>query len=87
MLTTIINFELLSSHATSGFFPDGGGSYYLPRLSGSLGMFLALTGTYWFMKYNYISRIHDIATIEVYVAVTKDNICMFKMEVKFFECL
>ncbi|XP_065882794.1 3-hydroxyisobutyryl-CoA hydrolase, mitochondrial-like isoform X2 [Dysidea avara] len=27
-----------------GFFPDVGGSYFLPRLQGSLGMFLALTG-------------------------------------------
>ena len=30
---------------TLGFFPDVGGSYFLPRLLGSLGMFLALTGT------------------------------------------
>ena len=28
----------------SGFFADVGGSYFLPRLPGSLGMFLALTG-------------------------------------------
>ena len=28
------------------FFPDVGGSYFLPRLPGSLGMFLALTGSY-----------------------------------------
>ena len=27
-----------------GFHPDVGGSFFLPRLSGSLGMFLALTG-------------------------------------------
>jgi len=27
-----------------GFFPDVGGSYFLPRLRGSLGMFLGLTG-------------------------------------------
>lgn len=27
-----------------GFFPDVGGSYILPRLSGSFGMYLALTG-------------------------------------------
>lgn len=27
-----------------GLFPDVGGSYFLPRLPGSLGMFLALTG-------------------------------------------
>jgi len=27
-----------------GLFPDVGGSYFLPRLSGKLGMFLALTG-------------------------------------------
>ena len=27
-----------------GFFPDVGGSYFLPRLKGSLGMFLGLTG-------------------------------------------
>ena len=27
-----------------GLFPDVGGSHFLPRLSGSLGMYLALTG-------------------------------------------
>ena len=27
-----------------GFFPDVGGSYFLPRLPGALGMYLALTG-------------------------------------------
>lgn len=27
-----------------GFFPDVGGSYFLPRLDGALGMYLALTG-------------------------------------------
>jgi len=27
-----------------GFFPDVGGSYFLPRLEGSLGMYLGLTG-------------------------------------------
>lgn len=27
-----------------GFFPDVGGSYFLPRLQGSLGMYLGLTG-------------------------------------------
>lgn len=27
-----------------GLFPDVGGSYFLPRLGGRLGMFLALTG-------------------------------------------
>ena len=31
-------------YTPSGLFPDVGGSYFLPRLSGSLGMFLALTG-------------------------------------------
>ncbi|KAK3853219.1 hypothetical protein Pcinc_040226 [Petrolisthes cinctipes] len=31
-----------------GLFPDVGGSYFLPRLGGSLGMFLALTG--WRLK-------------------------------------
>ena len=28
-----------------GFHPDVGGSFFLPRLRGSLGMFLALTGS------------------------------------------
>lgn len=28
-----------------GFFPDVGGSHFLPRLPGKLGIFLALTGT------------------------------------------
>lgn len=27
-----------------GFFPDVGGSYFLPRLQGYLGMYLGLTG-------------------------------------------
>ena len=27
-----------------GFFPDVGGSYFLPRLPGALGMWLGLTG-------------------------------------------
>lgn len=27
-----------------GLFPDVGGSYFLPRLGGRLGIFLALTG-------------------------------------------
>ncbi len=27
-----------------GLFPDVGGSHFLPRLTGSLGMYLALTG-------------------------------------------
>ncbi len=27
-----------------GFFPDVGGSFFLPRLEGHLGTFLALTG-------------------------------------------
>ena len=43
-LCYIIKFSIIHAPG-SGFFPDGGGSYYLPRLSGSLGMFLALTGT------------------------------------------
>lgn len=29
-----------------GLFPDVGGSHFLPRLGGRLGMFLALTGVY-----------------------------------------
>lgn len=28
-----------------GFFPDVGGSFFLPKLEGSLGMYLALTGS------------------------------------------
>lgn len=31
-----------------GLFPDVGGSYFLPRLGGNLGMFLALTGKFTF---------------------------------------
>lgn len=27
-----------------GFFPDVGGSFFLPRLEGALGMYLGLTG-------------------------------------------
>lgn len=27
-----------------GFFPDVGGSYFLPKLPGKIGLFLALTG-------------------------------------------
>ncbi len=27
-----------------GFFPDVGGTYFLPRLNGRLGMYLGLTG-------------------------------------------
>jgi 3-hydroxyisobutyryl-CoA hydrolase len=27
-----------------GFFPDVGGSFFLPKLQGELGTFLALTG-------------------------------------------
>lgn len=30
--------------AAIGFFTDVGGSYFLPRLPGKLGMFLGLTG-------------------------------------------
>jgi enoyl-CoA hydratase/carnithine racemase len=29
-----------------GLFPDVGGTYFLSRLNGELGMFLALTGIY-----------------------------------------
>lgn len=28
----------------AGLFPDVGGGYFLPRLQGKLGLFLALTG-------------------------------------------
>lgn len=28
----------------TGLFPDVGGGYFLPRLEGKLGLFLALTG-------------------------------------------
>ena len=31
--------------ASIGFFPDVGGSYFLPRCPGQIGMYLALTGT------------------------------------------
>lgn len=29
---------------SAGLFPDVGGGYFLPRLQGKLGLFLALTG-------------------------------------------
>lgn len=29
---------------STGLFPDVGGGYFLPRLQGKLGLFLALTG-------------------------------------------
>ena len=45
-------FRVASEHAVLampetaiGMFPDVGGSYFLPRLPGALGMYLALTGT------------------------------------------
>lgn len=34
----------LLNHFSIGLFPDVGGGYFLPRLEGKLGMFLALTG-------------------------------------------
>lgn len=33
-----------SSSCSTGLFPDVGGGYFLPRLPGKLGLFLALTG-------------------------------------------
>lgn len=36
--------SLPSTEAAIGLFPDVGGSFFLPRLDGELGMFLALTG-------------------------------------------
>ncbi|MBV8590026.1 MAG: enoyl-CoA hydratase/isomerase family protein [Acetobacteraceae bacterium] len=45
-------FRIATEHAALampetaiGLFPDVGGSYFLPRLPGALGMYLALTGT------------------------------------------
>ena len=40
-----------------GFFPDVGGSYFLPRMSGSLGMYLALTGIHAHMYTSIMYRI------------------------------
>lgn len=34
----------LSIFLLTGLFPDVGGGYFLPRLQGKLGVFLALTG-------------------------------------------
>ena len=36
-----------------GLFPDVGGSYFLPRLGGHLGMFLALSGKIYFKSNLY----------------------------------
>ncbi len=41
-----------------GIFPDAGGSYYLPRLSNNLGIFLGLTG----------NRLHGIDVVHAGMA-------------------
>lgn len=40
-LICLLTCVILSS---AGLFPDVGGGYFLPRLPGKLGLFLALTG-------------------------------------------
>lgn len=47
-----------------GLFPDVGGTYFLPRLAGQLGMFLALTGSYLFVFTFYPS--YDLFSNQVF---------------------
>ena len=66
-------YSPLPSFSTAiGFFPDVGGSYFLPRLAGHLGMYLALTGARLkgydlvhagiathFLEYDRFENLHD----------------------------
>ena len=45
-----------------GLIPDVGGSYFLPRLEGELGTFLALTGHRLKVSFNLISRNKSLNT-------------------------
>ncbi|MDR6558433.1 enoyl-CoA hydratase/carnithine racemase [Arthrobacter pascens] len=38
------NASMAMAETGIGFFPDIGASYFLPRLSGAVGMYLGLTG-------------------------------------------
>ena len=44
MPTVTLDSKLAFNEATFGFVPHGGSSYYLSRLPGEIGTFLALTG-------------------------------------------
>jgi enoyl-CoA hydratase len=44
MPTTTLDAKLSFNEVTFGFVPHGGSSYYLSRLPGEIGTFLALTG-------------------------------------------
>ena len=44
-LLLLVNFIFYKAqYFITGFFPDVGGGYFLPRLEGSLGPYFALTG-------------------------------------------
>lgn len=44
IIANIICLVMIVIMFSAGLFPDVGGGYFLPRLRGKLGLFLALTG-------------------------------------------